>query len=61
MTCEICQIFENKDVFKVLYEDELCLAILHEKPANYGHVMVIPKEHYVIMEDVPHRALVFDK
>ncbi len=57
MTCEICQIFENKDVFKVLYEDELCLAILHEKPANYGHVMVIPKEHYVIMEDVPDKII----
>ena len=57
MKCEICQIFENKDAFKVVYEDDLCLVILHEKPANYGHVMVIPKEHYVIMEEVPDKII----
>ncbi len=57
MTCEICQIFENKDAFKVVYEDNLCLALLHEKPANYGHVIIIPKEHHVIMEEVPDKII----
>ncbi len=57
MTCDICEIFKHKDVFKVVYEDELCMAILHESPANYGHTMVMPKEHFTIVELVPDKIL----
>jgi len=57
MKCEICQIPKNKEVFKVVYEDDLCIAVLHEKPANYGHIMLFPKEHYVILEEVPDKII----
>jgi len=53
MECAICKIFENVSLFKLIYEDELCIALLHENPANYGHVIVIPREHYIIIEEVP--------
>ena len=57
MMCEICQIHKNKEKFKVVYEDDLCIAVLHEKPANFGHTIVIPKEHYVILEEVPDKII----
>jgi histidine triad (HIT) family protein len=56
-TCDICQIYRAKDSFKLIYEDEVCFAMLHEAPANSGHVMVIPKKHYPILEDVPENIL----
>jgi len=57
MTCDICEIFKHKEIFKVVYEDDLCLAILHESPANYGHTLVMPKEHFTIMELVPDKII----
>ena len=53
MTCAICEIFNKKEVFKLIYEDNICTALLHENPANYGHILIIPKNHYVILEEVP--------
>ncbi len=50
--CDICSILENKDVFKLVYEDDLCFAILHESPAALGHTLVIPKEHAPIIEEM---------
>ena len=50
--CDICQILENKKAFKFIYEDELCFAILHESPTIPGHVLVIPKKHAAILEEL---------
>ena len=50
--CDICKILENKTAFKFIYEDDLCFAILHESPATQGHVLVIPKKHVAILEEL---------
>ncbi len=50
--CDICQILKNKAAFKFIYEDELCFAILHESPAIVGHILVIPKKHAAILEEL---------
>jgi histidine triad (HIT) family protein len=52
MKCDICSIVENKKSFKLIYEDELVFAILHESPAVLGHVLVIPKKHAPILEEL---------
>ncbi len=57
MKCDICNIFDHKSAFKIIYEDELCTALMHESPANYGHVLVIPTGHYTIMELVPDKII----
>jgi len=51
-SCDICTILKNKEMFKFVYEDELCFAILHESPAVEGHTLVIPKEHCPIIEEL---------
>lgn len=40
-----------------VYEDEQCLAFLDISPVSKGHLLLIPKEHYVWMQDVPDQLL----
>ena len=45
------EIMEGK--LPAVYEDSLVFAVLPEHPANPGHIMIIPKKQYVILEQVP--------
>ncbi len=56
-TCDICKILENKNEFKLIYEDELCFSILHESPAVDGHTLVIPKKHSPILEELDDKSI----
>ena len=47
--CVFCQIISGKVQSKKVYDDEKCIAILDINPANPGHVLLLPKEHYSIM------------
>ncbi|RMF54424.1 HIT family protein [Candidatus Woesearchaeota archaeon] len=50
--CEICKKIEQKAA-KVVYEDDKVFACLTAKPASLGHILVMPKEHFSIIEMVP--------
>ncbi len=51
--CIFCQIIAGKVQAKRVYEDRDVLAILDINPANPGHVLIMPKEHYSIMPQMP--------
>ena len=51
--CVFCHIVSGKVSSKKIYEDDKCLAILDINPANPGHILLLPKEHYQIMPLVP--------
>ncbi|MEM3126570.1 MAG: HIT domain-containing protein [Candidatus Woesearchaeota archaeon] len=55
--CIFCQIASGKIPSKTVYEDDKCLAVLDIYPANPGHVLLVPKEHYMIMPQVPELTL----
>lgn len=38
----------------IIYEDELIMAFMDMEPINEGHVLIVPKEHYL---DVGHYHL----
>lgn len=40
-----------------VYEDEQCLAFMDIHPVAKGHLLLIPKEHYTWMQDVPDELL----
>lgn len=42
-----------------VYEDERCLAFLDINPVAKGHLLLVPKEHYVWLQDVPDDLLSF--
>jgi len=55
--CIFCKIVKGEIPAEKIYEDELILAFLDINPVNYGHVLVIPKEHYQWFYDVPDDVL----
>jgi histidine triad (HIT) family protein len=55
--CIFCQIISGKIPSKKVYEDDTCIVILDINPAAKGHLLIIPKEHYVIMPQVPDNEL----
>ena len=55
--CIFCQIVSGKVASKKIYEDDVCIAILDINPANPGHVLLMPKEHYPIMPMIPNEEL----
>src|SRR3990170_5142515 len=55
--CIFCQIIAGKVQSKRIYEDENVLAVLDINPANPGHVLLLTKEHYSIMPQIPLEVL----
>ena len=55
--CIFCQIISGKVASKKIYEDESCIAILDINPANPGHTLILPKEHYSIMPLMPEEEI----
>jgi len=51
--CIFCQIIAGKVASKKVYADDKVFAILDINPANPGHILVLPKEHYAIMPVIP--------
>lgn len=55
--CIFCQIISGKVPSKKIYEDKLCIAVLDINPAAKGHLLLLPKEHYSILPQVPEKIL----
>jgi histidine triad (HIT) family protein len=53
MDCIFCKIVAGELPAAKIYEDEKCLAFLDINPVTNGHVLLIPKEHFPMMLDVP--------
>ncbi|MFH2028022.1 MAG: HIT domain-containing protein [Nanoarchaeota archaeon] len=55
--CIFCHIVAGKVQSKKIYEDDKCLGILDINPANPGHILLMTKEHYSIMPQIPEDVL----
>tara|TARA_Y100000310_G_scaffold310891_1_gene356643 strand:+ start:3405 stop:4142 length:738 start_codon:yes stop_codon:yes gene_type:complete len=55
--CIFCQIVAEKVQSRRVYEDDDVLAILDANPANPGHLLIMPKEHYSIMPQIPEEEI----
>src|SRR3989338_5281122 len=51
--CIFCQIVSGKIQAKKIYEDEKVMGILDINPGNPGHTLIMTKEHYSIMPQLP--------
>jgi len=51
--CIFCHIISGKVASKKIYEDDKVLAILDINPANPGHILLLIKEHYQVMPQIP--------
>ena len=52
MACEICELIKTGKL-KKLYEDRNIIAVLSPRPSVNGHIWLMPKNHYTIIEQVP--------
>ncbi len=55
--CIFCHIAAGRVASKKIYEDDKVVAVLDINPANPGHVLIVPREHYVIMPQIPEDVL----
>ena len=53
MECIFCAIAEGKIPSAKVYENEHVFAFMDIAPANPGHLVVIPKQHYRNIFDIP--------
>ena len=51
--CIFCQIVKGVVNSRKIYEDDKVVAILDINPANPGHTLLLPKEHYTILPQIP--------
>jgi histidine triad (HIT) family protein len=51
--CEFCQILRGEIRRYVVFEDDISLGFLDEKPLFPGHVLLIPRQHYATLVDLP--------
>lgn len=58
--CLFCKIIAKEIPAEVVYEDANFLAFLDIRPLAPGHVLVIPKQHYRFVWDVPEAGRYFE-
>src|SRR3989344_2466237 len=55
--CIFCHIIAGRVQSKKIFEDDQTIAILDINPANPGHILLMPKEHYTIMPHMPENEI----
>ena len=55
--CIFCNIISGKIPSRKVYDDESALAVLDIRPAVKGHILILPKEHYAILPQVPEKEI----
>ena len=55
--CIFCRIIKREIPCSKVYEDDRFLCFLDIMPINKGHILVIPKEHYETVLDMPDNLL----
>lgn len=53
MDCLFCKIVEGEIPSYKIYEDELIYVFLDINPDTNGHTLIIPKKHYLDIDDIP--------
>lgn len=55
--CIFCRIIGGEEMVSVVYEDEQAIAFLDIQPVSQGHTLVVSKEHYATVFDLPDAVL----
>lgn len=55
MGCIFCH--KENIVTDFIYEDEMVMAFMDMDPIGEGHVLLVPKEHYLDVDEVPDEVL----
>ena len=50
--CVFCEILRGNSPATFTYEDDTVVAFMDVQPITHGHMLVVPREHAVLMSDV---------
>ena len=53
LDCIFCKIISKEIPVKLLVETDLCIGFLDAFPLTKGHTLIIPKNHYEKIQDLP--------
>lgn len=51
--CAFCRIIRGEEPASIVFEDGLSLAFLDHRPLFPGHCLLVPKEHFETLADLP--------
>ncbi len=51
--CPFCDLVRGSAEVSLCYEDATAIAFMDIQPVNPGHVLVVPREHYECIDDLP--------
>jgi histidine triad (HIT) family protein len=51
--CRFCSIVAGETAAEIVFEDEVSLAVLDIRPVFHGHTLLIPREHFETLGDLP--------
>ena len=55
--CECVFCHKEKIITDFVYEDEFVMAFLDMEPINEGHILLVPKQHYLDVDEIPDELL----
>ncbi|WP_280669349.1 HIT family protein [Kitasatospora sp. MAP12-44] len=53
MNCDFCAVVAGSTPAHLVLDDEVAVAFLDRRPLFPGHVLVVPREHYATLTDLP--------
>jgi histidine triad (HIT) family protein len=51
--CIFCSILAGDLPSTKIYQDDICTGFMDIHPINPGHLLIVPNEHYIGLEDLP--------
>jgi len=55
--CIFCKIVRGEAPSSIVFENEEVLAFMDIRPVHEGHTLIIPKQHYIEVSDIPDQVL----
>lgn len=53
--CVFCG--KDKITTDIVYEDDLVMAFMDAEPINEGHILIVPRAHYLDIDEIPDELL----
>ena len=54
--CVFCEIIRGESPVSLTYQDDTIVAFMDVQPITHGHMLVLPREHAVLMTDINETA-----
>jgi histidine triad (HIT) family protein len=58
-SCIFCKIVREEAPASIVYEDDKVIAFMSIQPINVGHTLVVPKNHYENVYEIPEEEVAY--